>query len=64
MLRVQVQSLVRELTSRKPHGAAIKKRENKLMVTRRDSSGVGWGAVVEINEEFGINRYTLLYIKR
>ena len=33
--------------------------ENKLMVTKRDSGGRGG----EINEDFGINIYTLLYIK-
>ena len=31
--------------------------ENKLMVTQR---GRGW---VGMSEEFGINRYTLLYVK-
>ena len=32
--------------------------EDKLMVTKGER---GWG---EINQEFGINRYTLLYIKQ
>ena len=32
--------------------------ENKLIVTKRDSRRRG-----EINEEFGINTYTLQYVK-
>ena len=40
----------------------LKDIENKLMVTKGDSSG-GGVVVAEINYEFGINMYTLQYTK-